>query len=44
MSLFIRWVGLFLFVAMCCAVCGGVTVNGQHHQVGCSCSKGVVIQ
>ncbi len=33
-----------LFVAVCCALCGGVTVNGKHHGVGCSCHKGVVVE
>lgn len=33
-----------LFVAFCCAVCGGVTVNGVHHQISCDCGNGVVIK
>lgn len=44
MRIFINWLGIFLFIAMCCAVCGGVTVNGKHHQISCSCDKGVVVE
>ncbi len=44
MKIFIHWVGLFMLIATICAMCGGVTYGGVHHQISCSCSKGVGIQ
>lgn len=36
--------GLCLFVAAVCAMLWGVTIDGKHHSVSCSCDHGVVVE
>jgi hypothetical protein len=36
--------GIALLVAVCCALYGGVTVNGHHYGISCSCEKGVIVE
>ena len=36
------WVGLFLFIALTCGMCGGFHVGS--HEASMSCEKGLVIR
>jgi hypothetical protein len=44
MKAFWELIGLALFVALCCAMCGGISYGGKHHQIKCDCDKGVGIE
>jgi hypothetical protein len=44
MDMFKFVIGWALLIALGCALSGGITYNGVHHGISCSCERGVGIE